>query len=313
MSSCSHSSSQRAARRGFTLVELLVVIAIIVLLVALLVPAISVARYRMWAATVMNEISQMDRAVKAFEERWGSIPPDFSDIKAGVPWDQSVAYRFLRKTWPKMTANERGIVQYLASNAVNNNRYLDNDTAIWFWLSGMSESATNPFTGPGGPLSANSLNNDAFKFKEGRLVDARPTIPAGTIPGLGIAVTMRHYLPEKVDKPFLYFDSRTYGMAMFDATLLGTGGLDQVTPYVLQGGQYDWANPAPSGCQIIATGRDEMYSTGAGVDPTGYMVPACYPKAGWHTNLAAPPNFFENHLDNFTNFSSRRLQDFERN
>lgn len=61
--------------RGFTLVELLIVIVIIGLLVALLVPAITGAVRRAKDAAVTSEIQELAQALADFKSRYGDYPP----------------------------------------------------------------------------------------------------------------------------------------------------------------------------------------------------------------------------------------------
>lgn len=307
-------ASCAASRGGFTLVELLVVVAIIGLLAALLIPAVGVMRRKAYEMQVNVEISQIQTALNNFANKYGAPPPDFSDVEAGTPWNQSVAYRFIRKTWPKINAVELTFVQYLAQNPTGSPdpiNYLDNDTVVWFWLSGLSESSTHPFTGPGGPLSADALNNQLFAFVEDRVLQARATIPStdGNNP-TGRDIVIYHYVPYRIEKPYIYFDARTYDQAVFDASVFGVGA-DFARPYFLDPAVDNWAEK--SNFQIIASGRDEVFSGPTVGNGDGVVYPVAYPKAGWHppATLTVPPDFYETHLDNFTNFG-KVLRDFER-
>ena len=306
---------RNASRGGFTLVELLVVVAIIGLLAALLIPAVGVMQRKAYEMQVNVEISQIQRGLESFENKYGSLPPDFSDVEAGTPWNQSVAYRFIRKTWPKINATELAFVQYLAQNPTGSPdpiNFLDNDTVIWFWLSGLSESSTHPFTGPGGPLSDNSLNNQLFAFQEERVKQARATIPAGDANNpTGRDIYIYHYVPYRIEKPYIYFDSRTYPVAVFDATTFGVNP-DFARPYFLEPVADRWAEK--NKFQILASGRDEIFSGPTVGNASGVVYPVAYPKAGWHptdATFSVPPDFYENHLDNFSNFG-KVLRDFER-
>ena len=51
------------ARGGFTLLELLIVIAIIAILMSLIIPAIAGARRRAQEAAVATELTQLDQAI----------------------------------------------------------------------------------------------------------------------------------------------------------------------------------------------------------------------------------------------------------
>lgn len=69
------STSRRRRPRGFTLVELLVVVVIIGILVALLVPAIANAVKTANNARVTGEINAMTTALAAFKDKYGEYPP----------------------------------------------------------------------------------------------------------------------------------------------------------------------------------------------------------------------------------------------
>src|SRR6185436_1791566 len=64
----------RHARRGFTLVELLVVISIIGTLVSLLLPAVQAAREAARRTQCMNNLTQLGKATINFESNRGRFP-----------------------------------------------------------------------------------------------------------------------------------------------------------------------------------------------------------------------------------------------
>jgi len=73
-----------ARSRGFTIIELLVVVAIIGLLVALLLPAIGIARESSRRSQCLNQLRQIALAIHEYHEAIGSFPPGNVTRGAGI-------------------------------------------------------------------------------------------------------------------------------------------------------------------------------------------------------------------------------------
>ena len=202
-------------QRGFTLVELLVVITIIGVLVGLTVPAVIGVRGAFERAAVKFEVQGLHDAINNYRGKHGDYPPD------GSSW--TITERHLRKVFPNILSTELALI-----NPANGTQ-MDAAEALVFFLGGFSSDSQRPFTGAGGPLLNvgtmaapvyrynPSRDNSYYEFKD-RLTlvtDALgamsndETLFAGVSSDLLPVFMARNNAPEK-GSPYVYFDSRTY-------------------------------------------------------------------------------------------------------
>ncbi|QDT09466.1 type II secretion system protein [Planctomycetes bacterium K23_9] len=244
---------QTILRRGFTLVELLVVITIIGILVGLALPAIRTAIETSSVTAIRLEMESLSSATERYQQKYGDYPPDFSN------W--AVVQRHYRKLFPRMAANEMLLLQNMTHvSGVFNPVAIDRAEAIVWTLGAYSEDVQHPFTGPGGPLAwvgngsdsyaapagasnptqvnaaqQNPVNyqinsdrvNSLHDFDPGRLslssVNASAALTgANKYTSTDDGDLVLTYASVTEGGPFVYFDSRTY--AHFDPNINGGVG-----------------------------------------------------------------------------------------
>jgi prepilin-type N-terminal cleavage/methylation domain-containing protein len=139
-------------RQGFTLVEMLVVVAIIGILAGLISAVAMNAIKKAKRAAVNIEISLIDQTLKAYKDKYGEYPPDGTDmaIDAGTQVPVLVLNHF-RRLFPKadLTSNPRGLAQLQmlqTATHIDTSTHISNynpTTALAFWLGGVPENLAN--------------------------------------------------------------------------------------------------------------------------------------------------------------------------
>lgn len=242
---CSYRPRNR--HQGFTLIEVLMVIAIIGVLVGLLVPAVNMARRSVQQSSIVFEVQTLNSAVEQYKTKFGDYPPDGSNV--------STFKRHIRKVFPNIAASE--LLDLDSAVGCNQQpiptspdfRVMDPSEALVFFLGGFSDDPAHPFTGPGGPLQVISRNAAGvatsvqynvdrnaplFEFKQSQLTlevvrgatvstdesinfydlaTEYPTtdglLPPGS-PTNSLGDVIPCYHPSGRLAPYVYFDSRTY-------------------------------------------------------------------------------------------------------
>ena len=164
MSGCRNSTSSRRSR-GFTLVEILVVVSIIVILMAILIPVAMSMIAKARVAAIGVEISQLKTALDKYKNDLGDYPPSMDwDPSFGANFNAQMARfnqanryttvceRHLLRCYPKITPFDKNkFYTYIAP-------YIDQDEALVFWLAMIANDPREPFKN----FAFNSNNNNIY-------------------------------------------------------------------------------------------------------------------------------------------------------
>jgi prepilin-type N-terminal cleavage/methylation domain-containing protein len=234
-------------RRGFTLVELLVVITIIAILAALLTVAVQAARRAANRARIKAEMSEIATGFEEYKNKITAYPPNCqSDVGHSMPTQiaPNQVYldlkRHLSQAFPLHKEPDELIQRLAGVNASGATVTplaggMRAGEALVFWLGGFSSDSRYPISGDGGPsflvgnvdpIESRSWifpcevtrlgprkGDGTFNDTDGRFIEYNVRLN-------GVDQTRRinfwQYFPARSEQPYVYFDTSRYTPAEYD-------------------------------------------------------------------------------------------------
>lgn len=254
-------------RRGFTLTELLIVIAIIAVLAGLITAAAVNALRAANRAAIIDEINKVGGALEAFNTEFGAYPPNAMNNGDNQTIQQvsNDLVRAMKRAFPRIDAQELQVVQALAGMNVSGNVVTSGPVqggvsayeALVFWLGGFSDDARYPLSGPGGPsfVDTNSNGDEILEDRNRRYqFELTRLIPRNSNGGFDESdrrfveyqidlngngnnndagerrqINLWQYAPQGSEQPLMYFDVSRYKPAVYDPPAnFNVTGADQI-------------------------------------------------------------------------------------
>ncbi len=160
-----------AGRRGFTLVELLVVIMIIGLIAAISVPVVMQSLAKARNAAIKAEIDMLHMAIMNYKNEYGSFPPCIDSI----PPATGLVAKHIQRAFPRAA--------YMPDASL-----VTPETSLFFWLTGYTQN----------PIDPRAINDPTLPFS--RLFDFdRARVSANM-----------YAPPQRPGSVYLYFPAPTY-------------------------------------------------------------------------------------------------------
>lgn len=312
------------ARRAFTLVEVLIVVAIIGILMGLALVGVNAARKAIQARAIALEVTAIAQAVEGYKQKYQSYPPDGSSLAAFRAHFQQI--------FPNIP-NQEFLDLASVSKTPDTDGIMDPAEALVFCLGGFSNDPSAPFTGRGGPLLkvGNTYqynvdrNEGFFQFTQETLSlnsDGSASTDEGDF-GTGTPDVLPVYRPKGRTVPLVYFSSNTYtgnnysGTNISGVKPLKSENLNSSIPWATNNDKhYRFVND--KSFQLISAGLDDDFgmsslsATQYYTFPSGKLIDVSNSDAinnasseGYQSSSGQPSSV----VDNVTNFSDGSLKD----
>lgn len=312
----------RSPRRGFTLIELMVVVLIIGILAALISAAVARAVTAAKRAAIQTELANLSGAIEAYKAKYGSYPPNQNWSIVENTRERDLLVQHVRSIFPRVLQEDINTIPLNMSGA----------EILWFCLRGYTNDPRRPVDF----FNATAKRDNFFQFEEGRGRKARAwpfnsskmTQPSNPLPVDRHATYV--YVPPRADQeaPYVYFDCSRPAFVVSGAPSvywplngINTNSADRIFGVKEAGTvKYEYNGPAGQGkakpyvvdtnftpanngkFQIISAGLDGNYGEWES------QTPALNPL----TDAKVYPdgiNYSTEDGDNLVNFSDRSLED----
>jgi type II secretion system protein G len=307
-----------AARRGFTLVELMVVLIIVGMLVGLVTPAVMQALRKSRNAAIKAEIDMLHMAIMNYKNEYGSFPPCFLGLENSTADTNRVAVRnHLRRIFPRANFAVQPEPGWQTSQMLFVPLTNDPSASIVFWLRGFFDNPLFPLSGVESNLVtgvAPSPRKQLFEFDRLRLepTTVNPLTHNATSPPI------QSYRGQGLTMPYVYFDAARYGPPLTPSFHQAPSQQAHVQPYfhdLNADGTADIVNEGycnPQTFQILCAGRDNRFAPWAAPNQYPYSAPWQNPllnTSGQGPIALYPAGLTGADQDNVTNFASGVLED----
>ncbi len=274
-----HHLLDRSGRRGFTLIEILVVIAIMAVLISLTTAAVMRARVSALNTQNRHNISQLATAIEAFQAKMqvNYIPSrivlrnNLATYNIADPVE-SASLQYLKQLWPRLQnvlfvpGASRGWCPADPSAGPDSRYELEGDQCVVFFLGGIQllDPSTNTISVQGfssnksNPTLLNGKFDPPFMEFPSTLLAYQGT-PSATRSGMFASFL------DPYGRPYLYFSSRSFGRRLRPADAGYVAGRD--APYA--------AHPGYSrlDCEGIADPAVPLFdSTGKFFNRDGFQI-----------------------------------------